>query len=92
MELAWYILSPDMFRCEVTETRTVQLELKTERFGIAYRLLFAYAFVRAESEQNSSHPTFPARSAVEAKSQNRFQLKARKKVAFRAVKRLKMAV
>jgi hypothetical protein len=33
-----------------------------------YRLLFAYAFVRAESEQNSSHPTFPARSAVEAKS------------------------
>jgi hypothetical protein len=50
--LAWYILSPDMFRCEVTETRTVQLELKTERFGMAYRLLFAYAFVRAESEQN----------------------------------------
>jgi hypothetical protein len=44
--LAWYILSPDMFRCEVTETRTVQLELKTERLGMAYRFLLAYAFVR----------------------------------------------
>jgi hypothetical protein len=32
----------------------VQLELKTERFGIAYRLLFSYAFVGQESEQNSS--------------------------------------
>jgi hypothetical protein len=29
--------------------------LKTERVAIAYRLLFAYAFVRPESEQNSSH-------------------------------------
>jgi hypothetical protein len=36
---------------------------------MAYRLLFAYAFVRPESEQNSSHPTFP-RSAIEAKSQS----------------------
>jgi hypothetical protein len=26
---------------------------------MTYRLLFAYAFVRLESEQNSSHPTFP---------------------------------
>ena len=34
----------------------IQLELKTERLGMAYRLLFGYAFVRAESEQNSSHP------------------------------------
>jgi hypothetical protein len=59
---------------------------------MAYRLLFAYAFVRAESEQNSSHPTFPARSAVEAKSQEPIQIKASKKVAFRATKDLKMAV
>jgi hypothetical protein len=36
---------------------------------MASRLLFAYAFVRLESEQNSSHPTFP-RSAIEAKSQS----------------------
>jgi len=34
----------------------VQLELKTERFGMAYRLLFGYAFVRRESDQNSSRP------------------------------------
>ena len=68
--LAWYILSPDMFRCEVTETRTVQLELKTERFGMAYGLLFAYAFVRAESEQNS---------AVEAKSQKPFRSRQARK-------------
>jgi hypothetical protein len=26
---------------------------------MTYRLLFAYAFVRLESEQKSSHPTFP---------------------------------
>ena len=26
----------------------------TERFAVAYRLVFAYAFVRRESEQNSS--------------------------------------
>jgi hypothetical protein len=26
---------------------------------MAYRLLLAYAFVRPESEQNSSYPTFP---------------------------------
>jgi hypothetical protein len=41
----------------------MQLELKTERLGMAYRLLFAYAFFRPESEQNSSHPTFPRASA-----------------------------
>jgi hypothetical protein len=35
-------------------------ELRIERFGIAYRLLSSYAFVRPESEQNSSHPTFRA--------------------------------
>jgi hypothetical protein len=29
--------------------------MKTERVGIACRLLFAYPFVRPESEQNSSH-------------------------------------
>jgi hypothetical protein len=29
--------------------------MKTERIAIAYRLLFAYPFVRPESEQNSSH-------------------------------------
>src|SRR6266478_4180419 len=29
--------------------------MKTERVAIAYRLLFAYPFVRPESEQNSSH-------------------------------------
>jgi len=32
-----------------------QVELKTERVAMAYRLLPAYAFVRPESEQNSSH-------------------------------------
>ena len=30
-------------------------ELKTERFGMAYRLSWPYAFVRPKSEQNSSH-------------------------------------
>jgi hypothetical protein len=35
--------------------RFQNVELKTERVAIAYRLLFAYAFVRPESEQNSSH-------------------------------------
>src|SRR6478736_414678 len=34
----------------------VQLELKSERFGMAFRSLLACAFVRPESEQNSSHP------------------------------------
>ena len=29
--------------------------MKTERVAMAYRLLFAYPFVRPESEQNSSH-------------------------------------
>jgi hypothetical protein len=29
--------------------------LKTERVAMAYRLIFACAFVRPESEQNSSH-------------------------------------
>jgi hypothetical protein len=29
--------------------------MRTERIAIAYRLLFAYPFVRPESEQNSSH-------------------------------------
>jgi hypothetical protein len=55
---AWYFLSPDMFRSETTDTWTgsaQQIELKTERVAIAYRLLFAYAFIRLESEQNSSH-------------------------------------
>jgi hypothetical protein len=32
-----------------------RVELKTERVAMAYRLLFAYAFVRPKSEQNSSH-------------------------------------
>src|ERR1700745_2294615 len=32
-----------------------QIELKTERVAIAYRLLFASGFIRSESEQNSSH-------------------------------------
>jgi hypothetical protein len=32
-----------------------QLEFKSERFGIAIRLLCAYAFGRPQSEQNSSH-------------------------------------
>ena len=35
--------------------RFQNVELKTERIAIAYRLLFAYAFVCPESEQNSSH-------------------------------------
>jgi hypothetical protein len=40
----------------------VQLELKSERFGIAFRSLLACAFLRPESEQNSSHP--PAYTAA----------------------------
>ena len=48
-----------MFRSEAADTRTGSgfrtLNLKTERVAIAYRLLFAYPFVRPESEQNSSH-------------------------------------
>ena len=32
------------------------LNLKIERFGKAFRLLFNYAFVRPESEQYRSHP------------------------------------
>src|SRR6266516_8187096 len=39
---------PDRFRFS-------KIELKTERVAIAYRLLFAYALIRSESEQNSSH-------------------------------------
>jgi hypothetical protein len=35
-------------------TFPVQLKLKTERFGMAYRLLFVYGFVHPESEQNCS--------------------------------------
>ena len=31
------------------------LKFKTERFGMAFRLPFTYAFVRPESEHNSSH-------------------------------------
>jgi hypothetical protein len=31
------------------------LKFKTERFGMAFRLPFAYAFVRPESEHNCSH-------------------------------------
>jgi hypothetical protein len=37
------------------EVPVSERELKTERVAIAYRLIFAYAFVRPESEQNSSH-------------------------------------
>ena len=43
----------------------VQLELKTERFGMAFRLQFAYAFVCPESEQNSSHPRLYCSEPVE---------------------------
>ena len=32
------------------------LKFKTERFGMAFRLPFTYAFVRPESEHNCSHP------------------------------------
>jgi hypothetical protein len=32
------------------------LKFNTERFGMAFRLPFTYAFVRPESEHNSSHP------------------------------------
>jgi transglutaminase-like putative cysteine protease len=38
---------PDGFRFKV--------KLKTERVAIAFRFVLAYAFVRPESEQNSSH-------------------------------------
>jgi hypothetical protein len=33
----------------------LSLNLESERFGLAIRLLLAYAFGRPESEQNSSH-------------------------------------
>jgi hypothetical protein len=71
-ELAWCFLSPDLFRSDdrTPEWVSIQPELKTERFGMASRLLFAYAFVRLESEQNSSHPTFPRAPQIEAKSQS----------------------
>ena len=32
-----------------------KVELKTERFAMAYRFLLDYAFVRPRSDQNSSH-------------------------------------
>jgi hypothetical protein len=48
-----------MFRSETTDTLmgsgSASFEMKTERFAMAYRLVFGYAFVRPESEQNSSH-------------------------------------
>jgi chromosome segregation ATPase len=37
--------------------------LKTERVATAYRLLFVYAFVRPESEQNGSHLQIEERQA-----------------------------
>ena len=43
----------------------VQLELKTERFGMALRSSLACAFVRPESEQNSSHPPACTAAKVE---------------------------
>jgi hypothetical protein len=43
----------------------VQRELKTERFGITFRCLLACAFVRPESEQNSSHPRACTAAKVE---------------------------
>ena len=43
----------------------VQLELKTERFGMAFRSSLACAFVRPESEQNSSHPPACTSAKVE---------------------------
>jgi hypothetical protein len=36
-----------------------QVELKTERFAMAFQLLLGCAFFRSESEQNSSHPCAP---------------------------------
>jgi hypothetical protein len=54
-------LSPDMLRSEPTDTQMgsgSEVELRTERFAMAYRLLlFAYAFVRLASEQNCSLST-----------------------------------
>jgi hypothetical protein len=37
--------------------------LKTERVATAYRLLFVYAFVRPQSEQNGSHLQIEERQA-----------------------------
>jgi hypothetical protein len=51
-------LSPDMFRSEATGTR----------MGSSSASNYAYAFVRLESEQNSSRPT--PRSAIKAKSRS----------------------
>jgi len=53
-----------MFRSEATNTRmgSGSAQIQDERLGMTYRLLFTYAFVRLESEQNSSHPTFPRAS------------------------------
>ena len=47
-----------MFRSKAPDTKWVpvlQVELKTERLVMAFRLLFDCTFIRAESEQNSSH-------------------------------------
>jgi hypothetical protein len=58
--LAWYFLSPDMLGARSQKPGWVpaQFELGIERFGMAYQLLSAYAFVRPETVENRSHPTF----------------------------------
>ena len=62
---AWYILSPDMFRSEATDTRMgfrFSLNLRPNTLGWRFGHCLACAFVGPESEQNSSHP--PACTAV----------------------------
>src|ERR1700730_2651329 len=58
--LAWYFLSPDTFRSEVTDTRMGSGSASRIKRPNALReridYLFAYAFARRESEQNSSLP------------------------------------
>jgi hypothetical protein len=50
------------------------LNLKTEGFAMAHRLLLAYAFVRRESEQNSSPLTRVERTSESLGAQRRSRL------------------
>ena len=54
--LAWHFLSSDTLRTHWTPgwVPVQQVELMTRTLCVAYRLILAYAFVRRESEQNSS--------------------------------------
>ncbi len=64
--LAWYFLSPDMFRSEATDTRMGSgsaVELKTERFAMTYRLvtpLFVWSLSKIAHSHSGRVFTWPA--------------------------------